>query len=161
MNAGDTKAWNDPAGYKSTFVQARTAFAKAAPNILFSFSPALRAGIDESKIAEFWPGDQYVDVIGGTWYTGSDGDRAVSAATMRAYFLHRVGTGKPFALSELGGCNPTPDPHVGIGNDKQLQGMLHELEALQLQNVSFKYVTIFLDDKWGSDATLGFLDLGG
>lgn len=157
MNAGDTKGWQDPAGYKTTFVQSRLAFAKAAPSVLFSFSPALRADIDESQIAQYWPGDQYVDVVGGTWYIGRDADRAASTATMRAYFLHRVGTGKTLALSELGGCNPGPNKHVGVGNDQQLQGMLHELEALQLQNISFKYVTIFLDDKYGSDATLAFL----
>ena len=157
MNAGDTKGWQDPAGYKTTFVQSRSAFAKAAPSILFSFSPALRADIDESQIAQYWPGDQYVDVIGGTWYIGRDAQRAASIATMRAYFLHRVGSGKPLALSELGGCNPGPSPHKGVDNDKQLQGMFHELEALQLQNISFKYVTIFLDDKWGTDAALAFL----
>jgi len=160
MNAGDTPGWKDPAGYKSTFVQARTVFAAAAPRILFSFSPALRADIDESKITQYWPGDQYVDIIGGTWYTGSDAQRKASAATMRAYFLHRVGTGKPFALSELGGCNPGPSPSQGVGNDEQLQGMLHELEALQIQNITFKYVTIFLDSKWGTDATLAFLGGG-
>jgi hypothetical protein len=157
MNAGDTKGWQDPVGYKTTFVQSRAAFAKAAPSILFSFSPALRADIDESQIAHYWPGDQYVDVVGGTWYTGRDADQAASTATMRAYFLHRVETGKPLALSELGGCNPGPSKHVGVGNDRQLQGMFHELEALQLQNISFKYVTIFLDDKFGTDATLAFL----
>jgi hypothetical protein len=157
MNAGDTKGWQDPAGFKATFVQSRSAFAKAAPSILFSFSPALRADIDESQIAQFWPGDQYVDVIGGTWYTGSDAQRAASTATMRAYFLHRVGSGKPLALSELGGWNPGPLPGQVSQNDEQLQAMLHDLEALQLQNVTFKYVTFFLDGKSGTDATLAFL----
>jgi hypothetical protein len=36
--------------------------------------------------------------------------------------------------------------------------MLHEIEALQLQNISFKYVTLFLASKWGADATLAFLE---
>lgn len=154
MNAGDASSihWRDASGYKATFVPVRLAFEKAAPSVLFSFSPALRADIDESQIAPFWPGDQFVDVIGGTWYTGSDGQRVASKATMRAYFLHRAGAAKPFAISETGGC--TADD---AGNDRQLVDMLHVMESLQIQGVSFKYLTFFLDSKWGADATFGFL----
>ena len=38
-----------------------------------------------------------------------------------------------------------------------LSAMLHELEALQLQNVEFRYVTLFLQFPWGQDAKLPFL----
>lgn len=142
----------DVAGYKSTFAQARSAFAEAAPNILFSFSPALRADLPESLITQYWPGDEYVDVIGGSWYIGAPGQRTMSMANMRAYFLHRVGAHKPFALSEVGGHD-----EAKAGNDAVLQDMLHALEALQLQNVSFRYATIFLQGPWGTDATLRFI----
>jgi|GEM_PF-5804846 len=43
------------------------------------------------------------------------------------------------------------------GSDAVLEDMIHELEALQLQNVSFRYATIFLQGVWGVDATLGFI----
>jgi len=141
-----------PDKYKATFIQARLAFAQAAPAVLFSFSPALRADLPEALIGQYWPGDQYVDMIGGTWYIGSPGQRAASISNMRSYFLHRLGTGKAFALSEIGGHDA-----VEANNDAVLQDMFHQLESLQLQNVSFKYGTLFLEGVWGTDATLGFL----
>jgi hypothetical protein len=152
MNDRGQSQGRDPSGYRSTFVQARLAFEDAAPNVLFSFSPALRADLQEALITQYWPGDDYVDVIGGTWYIGAPEQRAASIANMRSYFLQRTGTGKPFALSEMGGHDAAK-----AGNDLVLQDMLHELEALQLQSVSFKYVTIFLQGVWGTDATLEFL----
>ena len=71
---------------------------------------------------------------------------------MRRYFLHRLGAGKPFALSEVGGYGPG-----NRGNDAALQTMLHDIEALQLQNVTFKCATFFLEGVWGADAKLAFL----
>jgi hypothetical protein len=152
MNDTHQSQGGNPSAFKSTYVPVRHAFANAAPSILFSFSPALRADLAEALIAQYWPGDEVVDVIGGTWYIGAPGQRAASIANMRAYFIHRLGTGKSFALSEMGGCNA-----AGAGNDPVLEDMFHQLEALQLQNVSFKYVTVFLASKWGTDATLRFL----
>jgi hypothetical protein len=152
MNDRGQKWGGNPGGFKATFLQARSAFQQAAPSVLFSFSPALRADLDEALIAQYWPGDQQVDVIGGTWYIGAPGQRAASMANMRAYFLHRTGVGKPFGLSEVGGHDAT-----GKANDSVLADMFHEIATLQLQNVSFKYLTIFLQGAWGSDATLGFM----
>ena len=152
MNDVHQSQGGNPLAFKSTFAQVRHAFAEAAPSILLSFSPALRADLAEALIGEYWPGDQFVDVIGGTWYIGAPGQRAASIANMRAYFLHRVGAAKPFALSEMGGCNA-----AGAGNDAVLQDMFHQVEALQLQSVSFRYLTVFLASKWGTDATLKFL----
>ena len=152
MNDGSQPQGHDPAGYRSTFVQVRKAFAQYAPKVLLAFSPALRADLPEELIAQYWPGDENVDIISGTWYIGSPGQRAASEANMRAYFIHRIGAGKGFGLDEVGGCNA-----AGAANDVVLQQMLHDLEALQMQNVSFKYATLFLASKWGTDATLGFL----
>jgi hypothetical protein len=152
MNDTHQSQGGNPSAFKSTFAQVRHAFAEGAPSVLLSFSPALRADLAEALITQYWPGDEFVDVIGGTWYIGAPGQRAASIANMRAYFIHRLGTGKSFALSEMGGCNA-----AGKGNDVVLQDMFHQLEALQLQNVSFKYVTVFLAAKWGKDATLKFL----
>lgn len=152
MNDTNQSQGGNPGAFKSTFAQVRHAFAEAAPSILLSFSPALRADLAEALITQYWPGDEFVDVIGGTWYIGASAQQAASLANMRAYFIHRLGAGKPFAISELGGCDA-----AGTDNDAVLQIMFHQIEALQLQNVSFKYVTVFLASKWGTDATLSFL----
>lgn len=152
MNDGGQSQGHDPTGYKSTFVQVRHAFAQRAPKVLLAFSPALRADLPEELIAQYWPGDDYVDIISGTWYIGSPSQSEASESNMRSYFLHRVGAGKGFGLDEVGGCNA-----AGAGNDAVLQQMLHFIEGLQMQNVSFKYATLFLASKWGTDATLGFL----
>ena len=156
MNDGSQAQGNNPTGYKTTFAQVRHVFAEAAPAIPLSFSPALRADLPEALIGQYWPGDDLVDLIGGTWYIGAPSQHAASVANMRKYFLHRTGAGKPFALSEMGGCDTLPNKK-GKNNDAVLESMFHELEALQIQNVSFKYVTVFLASKWGDDATLEFL----
>jgi len=155
MNDGAQIQGHNPAKYISTHVEIRTAFKQLAPGVLFSFSPALRADLPESLIAQYWPGDAYVDIVGGTWYIGSPEQRAASLENMIAYLLHRIGSGRPFALSEVGGCDASD-----AGNDGALSDMLHELEALQLRGISFKYVTLFLASKWGADVTLAFLDAG-
>lgn len=153
MNDGGQIQGHNPADYISTFVEIRAVFKQIAPGVLFSFSPALRADLPESLIGQYWPGDENVDVIGGTWYVGSPEQRSTSVANMTAYFLHRIGAGRPFALSEVGGCDS-----AGANNDAVLSDMLHELEALQLRGVSFKYATVFLASRWGTDATLAFLE---
>jgi hypothetical protein len=155
MNDGGQIQGNNPAQYIATFQQVREIFRPLAPSVLFSFSPALRADLPEADITQYWPGDDVVDVIGGTWYIGAPEQRDASVANMRAYFLHRVGANRPFAISEVGGHGA-----AGLGNDAVLQDMFHEMEALQLQSVSFTYVTIFLQGVWGTDATLAFLQSG-
>lgn len=144
---------SDPVKFKASHIAVHTAFQELAPAVPFAFSPALRADLAEPAIADYWPGSQYVDLIGGTWYIRGAEQRARSTANMRAYFVRRVAAGKPFALSEMGGGD-AQCRH----NDDMLRAMLHELEALQLQNVSFEYVSLFLASRWGTDATLGFLE---
>lgn len=138
--------------YKSTFATIRRIFAEKAPGVLFSFSPALRADLPEPAITQFWPGNALVDVIAGTWYIGAPSQRTAAIKNMTNYFLHRKGAGKPFALSEVGGCNAN-----GAGNDAVLKDMFGQLGALAKQGVSFSYVTIFVEAKYGTDATLRFI----
>ena len=161
MNDGSQVQGRDIDGYKQTFVKVREVFTKLAPAIPFSFSPALRADLPQDLITQYWPGDAYVDIIGGTWYIGDTGQRAASTANMQAYFLQRLGAARSFALSEVGGCESSgvnaAGQDVGQGNDAMLEDMLHQMEALQIRGVSFKYATLFLAGKWGSDATLAFL----
>ena len=152
MNDRSQVQGKDPSGYRRTFVQARESFSAAAPGVLFSFSPALRADLREDLIDQYWPGDRYVDIIGGTWYIGGPDQTAKSVSNMRAYFVHRLAASKPFAISEVGGHDGS-----GKGNDGVLEQMLHEMETLQLQGVAFKYATMFLQKQWGTDATLKFL----
>jgi hypothetical protein len=152
MNDGSQAQGHDPAGFKSTFTQVRTIFSRGAPDALFSFSPALRADIVEDSITHYWPGDQYVDIIGGTWYIAKPEQRTLSIACMRSYFLQRLDVHKPFGLDEFGGCDAN-----GTHNDPVIEDMLHEIEQLELKKVSFLYATIFLGGKYGKDATLGFL----
>ncbi len=155
MNDTGQVQGGNPVGYKETFIAVQQAFAKHAPGIPISFSPALRADLPETSIAQYWPGDEYVGVIGGTWYVGSMEQEERSLANMRAYFIRRVGAKKPFAISELGGCKASSD-HSGEGNDAMMQRMLDHLRDLKQENVSFRYVTLFLQSKWGTDATLAF-----
>jgi hypothetical protein len=152
MNSGDNRWGLKPHQFKASFVQVRSIFHEAAPGVSFSFSPALRADRDEAQVTDYWPGDEYVDIIGGTWYIGDAGQRQKSINMMKAYFSHRKDKAKSFGLSEIGGY----DAKKG-GNDAVLQDMLHELEGLQILGISFKYATIFLQSNWGKNATLAFL----
>lgn len=151
----------DPPSFKSSFSEVRRVFADHAPRALFTFSPGLRADSNYAKIAEYWPGEEHVDVIGATWYVHGETQRARGMVNMREYFLNPFVRGKPFAVDEFGGAEGYGSGEPGSvydNNDAMLESMLHELEALQLRNVSFKYGTIFLDDrKYGVDATLRFL----
>lgn len=142
----------DPAGYRGGFAQVRTIFKDAAPGVQFSFSPALRADLPESEIGQYWPGDEYVDIIGGTWYIGSPDQRTASLQNMQRYFIHRKDAGRAFAFSEVGGCNAD---HTG--NDAVLQDMITQARALEVEGITFDYATMFLQSKWATDATLAFL----
>jgi hypothetical protein len=158
MNSGTWPYAGDPTAFKRSFGKVREAFRARAPHVLFSFSPGLRADVDVAEISRYWPGNEFVDVIGATWYVHGENQRERGMAIVRKYFLDRLPAGKPFALDEFGGALGEYEDNVYRNNDVMLQAMLHELESLELQGVTFKYGTIFLDDKkYGVDATLGFL----
>lgn len=147
-----------PVAFVASYIAVRRAFAEHAPRVLFSFSPALRADLSVPDIADYWPGDEYVDIVGATWYVHGEKQRVLGMQHVRDYFLGSISLGKPFAVDEFGGALGEYDEDMYRDNDVMLEAMLHELEALALQNVSFKYGTIFLDDrKYGGDATLRFL----
>jgi len=157
-DAGGRSYQGDPCAFVPSFIAVRGVFAEHAPRILFSFSPALRADLDVPKIADYWPGDEYVDIVGATWYVHGEKQRVLGMQHVRDYFLTSLARGKPFAVDEFGGALGESDEDIYRDNDVMLEAMLHELEALALQNVTFKYGTIFLDDgKYGVDATLRFL----
>lgn len=139
-----------PAAYRESIRLVRQLFREAAPDILFSFSPALRADLlgKTPAIAEYWPGDGVCDVIGGTWYIRGD-QFTDSVAFMKQYFQGRTfGLDIPCALDEIGGCTNNAN------NDAMLIRMFDELDQL---GFPFEYATIYLEIEWGEDATLQFL----
>jgi hypothetical protein len=141
-----------PDEYRQSFALLREAFREVDDKIKFSFSPALRADIDESELTQYWPGSSHVDVIAGTWYVGSSNDFTRARDVLRKYILHRVDQGKPFGISEIGGAGANGK------NDPMLKMMFSELNALSSPHgVQFDYVTLFLDARWGANAQLDFL----
>ena len=139
------------AAYRETFALVRERFRKRAPAVRFAFSPAIRADIRGARydlIADYWPGDDLVDVVSCTWYVGREGDFAGAVSTLKRYVEEWRGRGKPFGIDEMGGINED------TGNDAMLQRMFRELDAL---GVAQDYLTLFLAAKWGKDATLEFL----
>jgi len=156
-DAGGSVYAGHPVRFKKSFIEVRRAFRKRAPQIRFTFSPALRADLNDAKIAQYWPGDRYVDVIGATWYVHGENQRVKGMANMRSYFQRAVRVGKPLAIDEFGGAlgESQSDYH---GNDIMLESMLREIEMLADTGITFAFGTIFLDDqKYGVDATLDFL----
>jgi hypothetical protein len=159
--AAVNKYAGDSLAYRESFRAVRTVFANVAPRVLFAFSPAIRADLAEPTITDYWPGDEFVDVISCTWYIGSKSDYNKCTVFMKAYFLHRLGSGKLLGVDEIGGCRtvkipPDPEEH-GVDNDGFLRNMFAELKSLASDQVQFEYATVFLEGKWGEDATLSWL----
>jgi beta-mannanase len=164
MNSGDlpygppvtgdrTKQIRD---YVDSFQAIREVFRASAPDIRFSFSPALRADRTLLSIATYWPGERYVDLISGTWYVHGPDQYRASTDLMQSYFLSYLRYGKPLCLDEIGGADGTVDPPVYNNNDVYLWRMLSEMGQLR---VPFEYVTLWLNKpRWGVDVTLKFLE---
>jgi hypothetical protein len=149
-----------PEKYKSSFRSVREIFRSQAPEILFAFSPAIRRDLNEPGLSSYWPGDDFVDLISCTWYIGASGQTQGAVAFMKAYALHREMKGKPFAIDELGGCETFVDNHGqehGRNCDAVRGMMLRQLLELADEGIRFNYVTLFLEGKWGEDATRGFM----
>ncbi len=162
---GEISRPNHIDGYKRTFRQIREIFRRRAPGIKFTFSPALRRDLldNYNQIATYWPGDQVVDVISCTWYCGDDLDLDGAIDIMRRYYLHRQGRHLPFGIDEMGGVDTVHRIVHGQAmtiyehNDVFLEAMFDALGDLRRQSIRFDYVSIFLESKWGTDATLQFL----
>lgn len=158
MNSGTWPYSGHPDAFKKSFAAVREVFRAHAADIWFSFSPGLRADVHLEEIPRYWPGDEYVDVIGATWYVHGEQQRAAGMEIARRYFTERVSAGKPFAVDEFGGALGEYKENIYRNNDLMLEAMLRELESLGREHVRFAYGTLFLDDKkYGVDATLRFL----
>jgi hypothetical protein len=166
MNSADTR-WGPPTrgslsgqigGFVETFKSVRDIFRTIAPDIAFAFSPGLRADRSLPGITAYWPDNTFgrsVDIVGGTWYVHSQCQFDAAAGLLRDYIAHFLPNGKPLALDEMGGAGGAVEPPSYRDNDSYLQRMIQVLDSL---GVNLDYVTLFLNrDKWGIDATLGFL----
>lgn len=143
---------SNPARYVQSFRNVKGVMSQA-PSFPMTFSPALRRDLAASagNLSAYWPGDQFVDRISCTWYVARDGDMNAAVDLMRGYYLHRVDKGLPFGIDELGGADGDAD------NDLVLKEMFDALGTLGAQEVTFDWVTVFLQGKWRTDATLAFL----
>lgn len=148
---GDVGWATQQAAYRESFAKARKAFREVAPNIRFSFSPALRADLEDkfSRVPDYWPGNKHADILGGTWYVGSQGQFAKSRKMLRRYLKEFDEETLPHGIDEMGGVDGT------IHNDAILKQMFEELE--NQAPLRFEYVSLFLEQKWGNDVTLKFL----
>jgi hypothetical protein len=150
----------DPDGFKASFQDVRQIFDQTAPGVAFAFSPAIRRDLTEPNLHDYWPGDDAVDIISCTWYLGDTSQFNGAAAFFTAYVLHREGVGKPFAIDEMGGCQTVPlpgDQETGKDNDATLKRMSGVLQKLKQDGITFSYVTVFLNSKWGIDPTLDWV----
>jgi hypothetical protein len=141
-----------PAQFRASFREVRTAFREEAPEIRFTFSPAIRADVQESRITDYWPGAEFVDIISCTWYIRGMAQAAAAVSNMRAFFRHRLETGKAFGFDELSGRDLS-----NLDCDRFIREMLEAAAALEEEGVRFEYSTLFLQEPWGRDATLDFL----
>ena len=142
------------AAYRETFLQVRALFREKAPAVRFAFSPAIRADIRDDRytmIANYWPGDEAVDVVSCTWYVGREADLDLAVTRLRTYFRDLAPRKKAFGIDEMGGIHEDRD------NDAMLQRMFAALEGLAADAVRLDYATLFLQAKWAKDATLEFL----
>ena len=139
--------------FRDTFRQVRQIFRRAAPEVRFTFSPALRSDISGPRyemIGDFWPGKDWVDGISCTWYAGRQEHVKGAAAALERYLSDMSDPHLPFGLDEIGGIDGERD------NDRVLAAMLRALDDMG-GRPAFDYATLFLHGKWAVDATLGFL----
>lgn len=163
MNSADTpygpKSEGSAARQRRDFIETyrvvRDVFRAYAPRVEFAFSPALRADRTLDGIRQYWPGDAYVDVVGGTWYIHGAAQVEAANALLRDYVRFFVIYGKPLALIEMGGADGTSTPPAYYRNDQFLDRMCRHLAS---QPATFQNITFFLNrGRWGKDATLRFL----
>lgn len=148
-------AWGQqPNDYKTAFIAVRNIFQTEAPDIKFAFSPAIRADLDPKhagsnsgfNIRNYYPGDQYVDVIGGTWYAGNYQNYTFQDGVdyLDNYLKSFYNPLKPYALDEIGVVRKV------VENQRQgvLFNMVNAITAVannpQNSGRPFDYVNFFL-----------------
>ena len=82
--------------YKNAFIRVSTLAKQYAPNVAVVYSPNDVSNWNTSA-KEFYPGDEYVDMVGGAWY----GNGRMEYNEGNGYEM-LIDTGKPVALTEFG-----------------------------------------------------------
>jgi hypothetical protein len=143
-----------PEAYKTSYAAVRATFDHVAPDIKFTFSPAIRADLSgsfmspDSFLDAYYPATSKVDGISCTWYIGNDNDAAASTNFFIKYMLHRSGFNL-YGIDEIGGVSEND------GVSGQLSRMCSSVFGLPML---FDYVTVFLMSKWRpADDNLSFL----
>jgi hypothetical protein len=83
---------------------------KGLDNVLFMWGPTLGAGLSVNNTETYWPGDNYVDLIGLSNYRGSTWD-AGDQTDLDAYIANATTHGKPIAFAE-GYAHGTDEPNL-------------------------------------------------
>ena len=96
---------------------------KGLHNLLWAYSPDLhhlcwdREGIDKYMYMDAWPGDGYVDILGLDAYETPWSNFRTKASEIVAYSCQLAAEkGKPFAITETGFANNSPE-HQKYGTD--------------------------------------------
>ncbi len=127
------------AEFVRSFRMIRELFARRAPNVLFSFSPAIRSDLDATCLADFWPGVDCVDVVSCSWHVGSAADFGKSVNQVLCYFRNRQGHLR-YGIDELGVMESGRQDA-----DELLVRMPRSLSDLADVGIRFDYVSLFVD----------------
>lgn len=153
---GGTAGTTNPNEFIAAYREVRGIFSETLTHARFPFSPALRADLAIEPIAQYWPGAEFVDLVGATWYVHGAHQEGAGFSRMREYFTAYHEHGLPLSLDEFGGAEGARNFY--LDNDCMLRKMFRQIGSLGEAGIGFMYGTLFLDEtKYGVDATLRFL----
>jgi hypothetical protein len=150
---GNETYGNDPNGYLATFPLVRDLFRTNAPAIRFSFSPAIRSDLRHlNNVHQYWPGDENVDFIGGTWYLGDPNQKSDGIGFLKNYVDAFASKGLPYGLDEMGATA------AGQSIKDKIEEMCGVIADLGSQGVHFTYATVFMQGRFLTNEPLDFLN---
>lgn len=143
-----------PAKFKESYKKVHKALKDANLNILMSFSPGINQN-PTRNLTPYWPGNEFVDLVGCTWYYAGDEDARRDAKQHLDDYLRTYATAaRPPCIDEMGGAKR----HDYFGdNEPNYQDMFQHLLNLNLQGLALQHCTCFLGGDWGAGVTLDFL----
>lgn len=124
-------------------------------NLIWAYSPDLhhlcwgKPGIDQYMYMDAWPGDEYVDIMGLDAYETPWSNFRTTAKDIVGYALQLAQEkGKPFAITETGFANNSPE-HDKYGHDKKW--WTEQLYPLT-KGRKVAYVMIWRDDSFPDES---------
>lgn len=133
--------------FRRSYGEVRRIFADRCPGARFVWSPALRrdnAGERYRLIADYWPGDPLVDVIGCTWCCGRTADFPAAAELLLRYHGEWKGRAPLHGVDEMGGVDSSGSA------PPMLASMLRWLDLLPGEDIELNYLSLFLNGRWGN-----------